>query len=332
MAITLADAKLNTQDDIDLTVIDEFRKESWLLDNLAFDPATNPAGGGATMTYGYTRLKTERAAAFRAINSEFTAAQAVRERKSTDLKVLGGSFEIDRVLANLGPSASNEVAFQMSQVIKSTRTKFQDEVINGDVAADANGFDGLDKALAGSSTELIPGTAKYVDWTAIDTQDKAHSAMDLLDEFLSILDGTPTAILANRKAITRLRSLARRAGYFERTKDDFGRTVESYNGIVFVDLGAKPASNDPIIPIETRDPDGAGAGGEQTGLTDIYAVRLGLDGFHGVTTVGSNLILTHMPDFSTAGAVKKGEIEMGPVSVVLKQTKAAAVLRNVKVQ
>jgi hypothetical protein len=39
-----------------------------------------------------------------------------------------------------------------------------------------------------------------------------------------------------------------------------------------------------------------------------------------------------MPDFTVAGAVKTGEVELGPVAVALKRTKAAAVKRNVKVQ
>lgn len=335
MAITLADAKLNTQDDIDLMVIDEFRKESWLLDNMAFDQAVNPAGGGSTLTYGYSRLKTERSAGFRALNSEFTAAQAVRERKSTDLKVLGGSFQVDRVLAHVGPAATDEVSFQMSQLVKSTRTKFADEVINGDTAVDANGFDGLDKALTGTSTEIVPGgSAMYVDWTnaTITTEVAAQIALDLLDEFLAVLDGPATALLGNTKSMGRLRSLARRAGFYTRSENAFGQSVEMYGNVALIDLGDGPASSSPIIPVETRDPDGAGAGGNITGLTDIYAVRLGLDGFHGVTAVGSNLVNVIMPDFSTAGAVKTGEVEMGPVSAVLKATKAAAVLRNVKVQ
>jgi hypothetical protein len=39
-----------------------------------------------------------------------------------------------------------------------------------------------------------------------------------------------------------------------------------------------------------------------------------------------------MPDFSTVGALKSGEVEMGPVTMVLKNTKAAAVYRNITVQ
>lgn len=334
MAISLADAMLNAQTDIDFMVAEEFRKSSWLLDNLIFDTAVAPAGGNSTLTYGYNREKTERAAAFRAVNGEYTAAEAVRELITTTLKPLGGSFNVDRILAALGDARTNEVAFQINQLVKSTRTKFADEFVNGDTASDANGFDGLDKALTGASTEIIPGGATaYVDWTksTLDTDAEALSAIELLDELVSKLDGPATAIFANTAALLRVKSIARRAGYYSRAENSFGQTVEFFGATPLVDLGAKPASSNPIIPIETRDADGAGAGGNITNLTDIYAVRLGLDGVHGVTVTGSPLLQTWLPDFSTAGAVKKGEVEMGPVSMAIKSTKSVAVLRNIKV-
>jgi hypothetical protein len=334
MAITLADAALNTQNDIDFQVIEQFRKESWLLDNMLFDQAVNPAGGGATLTYGYTREKTERAAAFRAINAEYTAADAEREQVTTTLKPLGGSFEIDRILSALGPAQTNEVAFQLAQVVKSTRTKFADEFINGDTAVDANGFNGLDKILTGTSTEIIPGGASaYVDWSAatVDTEGEAHTAIDLLDQLVYALDGPASALLCNTQGFLRVKAIARRAGYYTRAENAFGQMVEFYGNVPIVDLGAKPASSNPIIPTETRDPDGAGGGGNITNLTDIYAVRLAEDAVHSVAVAGSPLLQTWLPDFSTAGAVKKGEVEMGPVSIVVKKTRAAAVLRNVKV-
>lgn len=64
MAVTLAEAKNNAQTDLDVSVIDEFRKESGVLDSLIFDDVVNPAGGGATLTYGYRRLVTQADAAF----------------------------------------------------------------------------------------------------------------------------------------------------------------------------------------------------------------------------------------------------------------------------
>jgi hypothetical protein len=48
MPVTLAEAALNTQDDVDRLVIDEFRKQSALLDSLLFHDTVNPMGGVTT--------------------------------------------------------------------------------------------------------------------------------------------------------------------------------------------------------------------------------------------------------------------------------------------
>lgn len=335
MPVTLEEASRGAQTDLDTAVIDEFRKSSIILDSLPIDQAVNPAGGGAVLTYGYRRLTTQAGAAFRTLNTEYTPGEVVTSVETVTLAPLGGSFEIDRVIAQIG--APGEVALQMQQKIKATNAKFTDAVINGDTAVEANGFDGLDKALAGSATEINATTV--TNWTDFDTDARAeHKALDLIDEFLANLDGAPTMIIGNAKALGRVRAAARRSGMYTRNPVEGlvganGRPIEreQYGGIVFVDAGAKAGSNDPIIPIETRDLDGAGAGAAVTGLTDLYAVRVGLDAFHAVSIVGGQVVQTWLPDFSTAGAVKKGEVELGPIAVALKATKAAAVLRNIKV-
>lgn len=333
MAVTLAEAKNNATDDIDVAVIDEFRKESVILDTLVFDDVVNPAGGGDTLTYGYRRLITQPTAAFRALNSEYDPQNVTTQRYTVDLTVLGGSFEVDRVIARIGPAASGAVALNMAQKIKATRTLFQDSVINGDIAVDPNGFDGLDKALTGTSTEFRAD--EVTDWTDFDSDPRAeHKALDAIDEWLSLLDGTPTVILGNRRALARVRAAARRAGMYTRNPVEGlvgqdGRPIvrETYGGIVFADPGDKAGTTDPIIPIETRTVDST----EVSGLTDLYAYRVGLDGFCGVSTIGGQLVRQWLPDFDSPGAVKKGEVELGPVAVALKATKAAAVFRNIKV-
>lgn len=334
MPVTIAEGKSNATTDLDVAVIDEFRKLDAVLDTMIFDDAVNPAGGGATLDYGYRRLATQRNAAFRALNTEYTPEHVTTVKVNVTLAPLGGSFEVDRVIAKIGPAASGSVALNLQQTIKATRTKFQDAVINGDVAADANGFDGLDKALVGSTTETGVGTV--TDWSDFDTNPRAeHRALDKIDEFLGLLDGTPTVILGNSAALARVRAAARRAGQY--TKDPVeglvganGRPIEreTYGGVIFADPGNKPGTNNPIIPIRSA----TVGGSAQTGLTDLYAYRVGLDGFHGVSIVGGQIVQTWMPDFSSAGAVKKGEVELGPIAVALKATKAAAVLRNVKVR
>lgn len=320
MAITLAEVQKNVQDALQGGVIDEFRKNNFLLDNLTFADVVSPTGGGATMTYAYTRLATQPTAAFRAINSEYTPAEVTKQRYTVDLKVFGGAFQIDRVLADMG-GIVDEVTLQMQQKIKAAQALFNDTVINGDSATDANAFDGLEKALAGSSTEVNGATSD----SAIDLSTSANvtsnymAFLDILDEFLGKLDGAPTALLVNGKMAAKLRACARRASMYQLTQDGFGQQVERYGNVPFIDLGAKAGSNTAVIGTDAT-----------AGTTSLYAVRLGLDGFHGVSMAGQSPIRTFMPDFTTAGAVKKGEVEM-VAAVALKATKAAAVLRKIKV-
>ncbi|WP_336822948.1 major capsid protein [Sporosarcina sp. USHLN248] len=316
MPVTLAEAKKDVQDHLTMGVIDEFRKNNFLLDNLTFDDAVSPTGGGATLTYGYTRLISQPTAQFREVNSEYIPQEVSKQRYNVDLKVFGGAFEIDRIIAGMGGIVS-EVDLQMRQKIKAAQALFNDTVINGDSAVDAKAFDGLEKALTGSSTEYKPGVIDLSSSTAV--TENYVQFLDELDEFLMGLDGTPSAIMGNTKLIAKLRAAARRASMYTTTKNEFGEQVESYGVIPFVDLGAKAGSNNPVVGVDGN------------GETSLYAVRLGLDGFHGVSMAGHPPVRTWLPDFSTAGAVKKGEVEMVS-AVALKATKAAGVMRGIKVQ
>ena len=312
MPVTLEQARQNTTDALDLSIIDEFRTNS-LLELITFDDVVNPAGGGATLTYGYRRLAELSDAAFRALNTEYAPSEVSTTRHTTDLKVLGGAFQIDRVLSNLGPAATNEVALQMQQKVRAVQAEFGNAVINGDSTVNEDSFDGLSKALAGSSTE-VDGW----DWSTITDEGAALGILDQLDDFLGNLDDQPQAIITNKRVIAKLRAAARRANMYVREAGPRNSYFETYGGIRLIDAGKRAGSNEDVIPYDS------------TNGADMYAVRFGLDAFHGVSTAGGNLVKTWAPDFNSAGAVKTGEVELGPVGVVLKKTKAAAVARGVK--
>lgn len=419
--VTLAQASLNAGSDIDRNIIDEFRKSSFLLDRIPFDDAVNPSGGGATLTYGYTRQITQRGAAFRAINAEYTPTEVTKAQYTTQLRPLGGSFQIDRVLDRIGQV--NETTFQLEQLIKATKAYFADQAINGDTAVTPDGFDGLNKALVGSITEFNAGGAD--DWTVIGTQVEALVAVQRINRWLALMDGKPDAIFANSVALSWLTMIAALSGQLRSQTDSFGRMIESFRDIPLVDLGEKAGSGVPVIgyrsganEIQTMTASAWGTSGTFTltlqgqttapiawnatsaaiaaalaalpgnvagdfansggpinttavaitfqgkfasidiplmssnlsglvggtpslaivattpggtnAVTDLYAVRFGMDGFHAVSTTGP-LLRQWLPDFSTAGAVKTGEVELGPASIALKATKAAAVFRNIKV-
>lgn len=319
MAITLAEAQKNVQDDLQAGVIDEFRKNNWILDNLTFDDVVSPTGGGATMTYSYTRLKTQPTAGFRSVNEEYTPQEVTKERHSVDLKIFGGSYQVDRVIANMGGIVS-EVELQQAQKIKAAQALFNQTFINGDSAVNSKAFDGLDKALTGSSTEYNAGS-NIIDLStsALVTTNYMYF-LDMIDEFLAGLDGPASFLGMNSKMAAKLRACARRASMYQVTKTDWGTQVESYGNIPFVDLGAKAGTNDDVVATDSS-----------KGTTSIYAGRLGLDGLHGVSMAGVAPIQTWLPDFSTSGAVKTGEVEM-LAAIALKTSKAAAVFRNIKVK
>lgn len=317
MAVTLAQAKLNVTDDLQLGIIDEFAKSSFIMNNIPFDTCVSPVGGGATLTYGYTRLITQPTAAFRSVNSEYTPSEVQKQRYTTDLKVFGGAFEVDRIIAGMGGIA-DEVALQSAQKVKAASALFSDTIINGNSSTNANVFDGLDVAVTGTTTEYnAAGTAIDLSTSAM-VDANARVFVDQLDEWLGELEGID-AILCNNKMAAKFRAVARRMGMYQLTKNDFGQVVELYGDIPFVDLGAKAGSNDPIV----------GINGE--GETSIYAVRFGIDGFHAISMAGQPPVKIWLPDFSTAGAVKKGEVEM-VAGCALKSTKAAGAFRKIKVK
>lgn len=325
MPITLAEAKVGMADKVDQQIVDMFRRSSLLLDRLTFDNAISPGTGGSTLTYGYTQLKTPSTAAVRAINSEYTADEAKREKKTTQAIIMGGSFEVDRVIQDTS-GAIDELVFQADEKIKATANFFTHCVINGTTAGSAAAgkptgtFDGLNKLLQGSSTEY---TATADLSTSANVTANYNQFLDELDEFISGLDGMPDMLLMNRKMLSKLRGIARRAGYYESTKDDFGRVVETYNGIALMDAGEYYDGSKTVdIVADTA------AGSGTFGTSDIYAVKFGLDAFHGISPTGTKVITSYMPDLTLPGAVKKGEVEL-VAGVALKNTLKAGHMKGI---
>lgn len=319
MPFTLSEYKASSEKALDLNVIDEFRRSNWLLDNVTFDDGANPNAGGSAWVYQYDRITTLPTAAVRAVNAEYSAQEAKTTAQTVECKIFGGKFQIDRT--QLGTARyGDRIAFQLAQKIQATRALFNDLFVNGDDSSSALEFDGLDVALTSSSTEAT-ATADLSTSTALDSNYKKF--LDEMYEWLSTLDGTPSALLMNRTMHSRLRSVAMRAGYLTETEDAFGRKTNQFDGIPFIDLGDKPGSSNPVIP-NTAD-------STEATTTDIYAVRLGLDGVHAIAPSGNSAFLrTYLPDVSLPGAVLNGEVEM-VTAMALKATRAAGVLRSIPV-
>ena len=327
MPITLEEAKVGMADKVDQQVIDEFRRSSLLLDKLVFDDSVSPGTGGSTLTYGYTRLKTPSTVATRKLNTEYAPQEAKREKATADLVILGGAFEIDRVIAETS-GAVDEIDFQLKEKTKAGANYFHNLVINGTSAASGTGyvvgtFDGLKKLLTGSSTEYT----SEADISTSELLDENYNAfLDELDAFISKLAEKPDILLMNNAMLTKVRSAARRAGFYERNTDGFGRVVETYNGIPMMDCGEYYNGTSMVEIVETSAPST-----EAYGETAIYAVKIGLNAFHGISVDGKKMLRTYLPDLKAPGAVKKGEVEM-LAGAVLKNSKMAGVLKGIKIK
>ena len=318
--ITLAEAKVGMADKVDQFIVDEFRRSSWLLENLSFDNAISPGTGGSTLAYGYIKLKTPSTAAFRPLNTEYLPNQAIREQHTAYAKIFGGNFTLDRVIINTS-GAVDELNFQLQEKVKGASNLFHWTVINGDMALNPDEFDGLDVFLTGSSTEY--NTAAPFDISTSTLRDTEYNRfLDMMDEFISGMDTTPSAFLCNSTLATKIKGIARRAGYYTRSEDYFGRSVDMWNDIPIIDLRwyFDGTSSVPTVPID-----------EDAGTTDLYAVALAQDGFHGISPTGSSVIQTALPDLTAPGVIKEGDVEL-VAGVVLKNSLKAGVFRNIQIK
>lgn len=327
MPITLAEAKAGMTNKVDQQVVDTFRRSSLLLDRLTFDNMISPGTGGSTLGYTYTQIKTPSRAGVRQINSEYSPNEAKREEKTTKAIIMGGAFQLDRVIQNTS-GAVNEMAFQMEQKIKATANEFHNNVINGTSAASGTGyvtntFDGLKKLLSGTTSELSSGI-DISDANAIGSN--AYAFLDQLDSLVSAVDGDVSMLMMNDDMLLKVKSVARRVGYYSRKEDAFGRTVEYYGNIPLVSLGKYYNGSKSVDVVET-----SAASSSALGKTSIYAVSLALDGFHGISPTGTGVIQSFLPDLNAPGAVKTGEVEL-VAGVALKNTLKAAVLSDIGIK
>ena len=319
MPITFAQAQQLSQPKLTKKVIDQFRTSA-LIDALPFDNTVKPAGGNS-LDYVYNRVTTFPGAASRVLNADYTASEAVTTAISSRLAIFGGSFQLDRALILGEHEVADHVQFQVEQKVKATIAQFHNMFINGRQAAPviANSweFDGLDVLLTGGAQEITPAAPIALDTSANITANW-QAFLDQLRALEAVMDGAPTAYLMNQAMYAKFQSVMDRAGINLASKENYGRNVSVWGDSLVMALGNVPGNANPIIAT-------SGAG-----ITSIYAVRLGMDGVHGVSLAGGKLADVYLPNMQDASAVKTGAVEM-IAGLAYTSTQSAAVLRNIDI-
>lgn len=262
MAVTLAQAALLSQNDLQRGVIETFVQESPVLDRL---PLMDIEGNA----YAYNAEGTLPGIAFRSVNEAYVESTGTVVQASESLVIMGGDADVDRFIQQTRGNLNDQRATQTAMKIKAASYFFQDNFINGDVTVNPKGFDGLKKRLIGAQV-ISPATNGF----GINTDDNTRQTFfDYLDALVAQVPGANpqnAAIYANSAVLGKIRSAGRRIGGTETVREDLtGKRVLTWNGIPILDPGDNLAGT-PILPnTETQ--------GTATDATSIYLVKFGQD-------------------------------------------------------
>ena len=272
MALTLAESAKYSQNDLQRGVIETFVIEANVLDRLPLLPIQGNA-------YAYNEELTLPGIEFRAVNSAYAESTGTINQKTESLVILGGDADVDTFMVKTRGNLNDLRAAATRGKVKAANFKFQDAFVNGDVAVDANSFDGLKKRLTGAQV-IAAGTNGLAVLGADDAA--RHAFLDQLDALLALVPNAD-ALYMNAAILAKIKGSARRLTIFDQTVDDFGRKIGTYQGVALIDIGNR-ADGTAIIPqTETQ--------GTAVGTTSsIYAVRFGRDesdrGVTGLTNGG----------------------------------------------
>ena len=254
MALTLAEAAKLSNDVLLTGVIETIIQESPVLQTLPF---IEVVGNGLT----YNQENTAPTAAFFDVGDTWTESTPTFTQVTATLKILGGDADVDNFLKATRSNLQDLEAAVVQLKAKAVRTKFEDTFINGDIAADAKSFDGVDK-LATAGQTVTMGT------------NGATLTLDKLDEAIDkVVEGKPHMLLMSRRSRRKLTTLSRAtgSGLLVPDRNEFGQMMEYYDG---VPIGVK----DHISDAQTV--------GTSSDCSSIYALQYGEGAVAGLTAPG----------------------------------------------
>lgn len=271
MAVTLAQAALLSQNDLQRGVIETFVQLSPVLDRL---PLLSIEGNA----YAYDSEATLPGVAFRSVNEAYVESTGTVNQTTESLVILGGDADVDRFLVQTRGNLNDQRAIQTRLKVKAASYKYQDSFFNGDVAVDTKGFDGLKKRLIGGQVIAAGVNGAPVLGNGGTDAQAFFDALDALVAAVPGLDGTNGAIYANASILGKVRSAGRRLGGVEMVREDLtGKRVLQWNGIPILDPGMNLTGTAILPQTETQ---GTAAGT----VSSVYAVKFGQDETDGGVT------------------------------------------------
>jgi hypothetical protein len=282
-------------------VIALFAEKSDMLNALPF---TDISGNALTFTQEGALPTT----AFRGVNEAYTANNGVFSPQTESLYMAGGDLDVDMfILKTQGDGVRGK---HEGIKVKALAVGVTTQIMSGDTATDARGFDGLQKRITGGQL-VANGATSGGDALSLANLD---TVIDSVNE--------PTHIILSRAMRLKFQSAYRTSTFpnIYMTVDEAGKQIWSYAGLPLL-VGYPSNSNTKILPFTEANPGGGSAVG-----TSIYVVSFSEDGVCGIQNGGMDV--RDLGELQTA-PVKRTRVEWYP-GLTVQSPYAAARLYGIK--
>jgi hypothetical protein len=292
-------AKLNPND-LQSGVVEIFAGTNPVMQYMPFQ---NIAGAA----YVYNREQTLPGIAFRGINESYDESTGVINQLADPLKILGGDLDVDAALIAWSTGANDTRAIHDAMKVKALSLSHLKTVFDGDSTANPKEFDGLNVRLTGAQV-IGAGT------------NGAVLTLNMLDDLVDAVAGSPTLLLMNKKTRQVIRQLARSVQALTIAKDDLGREIDLYYGVPF-GIVEDDAQGDAILGFDETQ-------GTANNTASIYAVSFGPGAMFGAQT--NPISVRDLGELQSKPAFRTRVEHYN--TIVLEHPKCAARLKGVKLQ
>jgi len=279
MALTMVDIARGLKDEVVQGVLLQWARQSQLMQNIPFEDVNS-------FIVKTWQNKTVTDAVFRDVGEAYSETKDEFTEKFEGVFLLGGQIDIDRALRLPGKMELDAHAENLSLQSERFMFGFTETFINGDRTTSPKGFDGLLKR----TTDLDTGgdtDARIKNASGLDLSTTSANRQTFLDQmhesFFNVRNGQPDLIISGKRGFLSLRSVARREGLLDTTKDQFDRVIDVFAGVPIMFAGTKGDQSTEIIGNAELNDGSAITGGSATSL---YVVKWGMPNIIGLQMGG----------------------------------------------
>ena len=213
---------------------------------------------------------------FRKVNEGYASTEGHLEQAVENISLMGCYMDCDKAIARAKNTIADARAISQVMALKAVAYKFNDKFINGNPVTDPEEFRGLKERVNllfadGYTSQYIENAGTSGDGILLSTAE-SHNFLNKLDQLIYSIKGhRPDLLMMNQKMLLALRSILRKEGLLNQSKDQFDVVVDMYQGCRLVDVGVKADQTTEIITSTETLED---AGGSES--TSIYAVKFGI--------------------------------------------------------